>query len=621
MRRAIISLFGLFLLPSAAGAALPDAAESVNLGIEHFKAGDYAAAAKAFADADAAKDSAEKDDAKRIAFDRGCAYAAEGNEADAIEWFQKAALSEDPALAARAHYNMGCLDVDKARRLFGEKPEEATPDVRKQGVDLLDLAMGHFHDALSVEENGENGNRSIVGGDSSRRSAQEGQPSDARHNLEAARLWIRYMKEVWRRGDLQKQREKLNLVQYLEMLDRQQRALRTTSRSLAGRPRSPTRRQAVFTTETSQRHLADEIEPLKAKIQAALQSPTSAMPGAAQQPTAATQPDPQKAAQVLAGLADNAGVAMLAAADQLGENRPADAARTQAEVVEKLDQITMVVLPYTNLVQKAIKTQTELVAQSSRALENLNESAWRQRFVTRYSDVIRAKARQGLKNMPPPEPDQQKDAADQKKPPDEEAKQDQPKSDQPQQDAAAEALKREQQTAKKRQEALREAMQKAVELAPKVRTLTAEAAGHLEDQEPAPALPKQEEALKLLKEMLPKDEQQKQQDQNKDKKDQDKKDKDKDKNKKDQDKKDQDKKDKDKDKDKGKDKKEQEKKDQDKKPSGDDQKKQHASPQDLSKQQADAVLKKARARQQERRKMEKLLQKQLYRGGKVEKDW
>ncbi len=587
----IILLLALLGLPTAAPAASPNAADQVKLGIEQFEAGDYAAASEAFARADATQP-----DDRRIAFDRACAYAAAGDEARAIEWFQKAALTEDHKLAARCHYNMGCLAVDKARALLGEKPEEATPETRTECLELMELAIAHFRDATGFDENG----------------------ADARHNLEAARLWIRHIKEVWRQRDLQKQREKMNLLEYLQMLEQRQRTLRTTGKALAGEHRSPKRRQAVFTAETSERRLAEEIEPLKAKIHAGLrpqQSPQVAASGGTPQPAVAGQPNAEKAAEVLGGLADNAGKAMLAAADELRHNRPAAAVPVQADVVEKLDQVYMVVAPYTNLVQRAVERQKGLVDQYQQEPIDLNESAWNQRFITGWSEMLLAKAKQGLKNMPPAEPAPAPKLPVAGPPVAESSKDDSPKKTDP-----AEA-------ARKQLEALRKAMEKAVELAPKVKTLTAEAATHLEQQEPAEALPKQEEALKLLKEMLPKQDQQKNQDKkDQQKKDQDKKDQEKkDQNKKDQDKKDQDKKDQEK---KNQDKKDQEKKDRNKKDQdkkNDKEKEQSGQrpqqPRDLSKKQADAVLRKARERQQKRRKLEALLQQQLYRPGKVEKDW
>ena len=652
----IVVLVGWLSFPAAALAGWPKAARQVKLGIEQFAAGDYAAAGKAFAEAETA---APHD--MRIAFDRACAYAAEGKQAEALEWFRKAALAEDPKLASRCRYNLGCLSVERARAALGEKSEEAKPDARAEALAALETAIGHFRGSLELEP----------------------EDIDARHNAEAARLWIAHINEVWRKRDAQAQRDKMDLLGYLKMLDGRQRSLRLTGKGLAKAPRSARQRQQVYQSAKQQSYLVEEIEPLKAKIQAAVQQPPATrpgtqpagQPGAQPQPQTAPQADPKKAVQVLGGLADNAGKAMQAAAEELHNNAPAAAVGLQAEAVEKLDEVYTVLAPYVTLVQSAVKKQQALVAQSAQACgkgkkeepkpENqaaeaahprdpaprvdrppvdLAESPWNQQFITGYSEIIRAKAQQGLKNMPPPPPKTQQPAEEDPDasavppatrppvagPPLPPGVNPSPQGDHPTDQAdPAEQLKHRQEAALKQQEAMRKAMQNAVKYAPKVRTLTLEATDQLEDGRPGLALPKQEEALELLKKMLPEQpqnqnqqQQQQQQEQNKDKKDkQDNKGKDKqDKDKQDKGNQDKDKQD-DKKQDQGKqDQKKQDHKNQDQKDQQ-SQQQQARQPRDLSKQQADAVLRKARQRQQEKRKLEKALQLHLYRPGKVEKDW
>ncbi len=187
---------------------------------------------------------------------------------------------------------------------------------------------------------------------------------------------------------------------------------------------------------------------------------------------------------------------------------------------------------------------------------------------------------------------------------------------------------------------LKEALQLGVQSAPKVEKLADESALQLEENKPDEALPKQQEALKLLKDMLPKQQQKEEEKKDQEKKDQEKKDQDKkDQEKKDQDKKDQNKKDQDKkDQDKNdQEKKDQQQKEQDKKDQGkqdqnkqDQQKKDETKNQqqqnqqqqrDLNKEKAEAILQKARQRQDEHREVEKTLEGYLYRPEKVEKDW
>jgi len=139
----------------------------------------------------------------------------------------------------------------------------------------------------------------------------------------------------------------------------------------------------------------------------------------------------------------------------------------------------------------------------------------------------------------------------------------------------------------KQREGLKRSMEKAVELAPKVQKLSGEAAGLMRDRKPADALPKQQEALTLLKEIaepLPKQKQQPNQD------DQQKQD--------------------------------QSKQEQNSQPNEDqkqpDPKQQQ---QDASQQQTEAAIRQVQQRQQKRQEMEKQLQRYQASPGKVDKDW
>jgi hypothetical protein len=270
---------------------------------------------------------------------------------------------------------------------------------------------------------------------------------------------------------------------------------------------------------------------------------------------------------------------MFAAADEFNGGSASDAAGSQAEAVEKLDQIYQVVVPFPNLVGRAIATQQGLIDQVAPAVENpdeadsldSDESAWSQRFVAGWAEALAPKAEQGLKGL------ESVDPSAMTAPP---GNAPQPGGPNAQPVPDAEAMN-------KQIEGLKQSIEKAVELGPKIHDLADEAATHLEEDEPAQALPKQEEALKLLKEIadpLPRQDQQQQGDQNQDQQQGD-------------------------------------QKQQQQQPSGQDQKQPQREPRDLSKRQAESVLRKARERQRQRRDMQKQLDRQIYRPGTVEKDW
>lgn len=584
-------------------AASVSPARSVAQGIDAFRLGDFKTASEAFGAAAEAMPAEP-----RIAFDRGCAFAAQGENDKAIEQFQIAAASQNRSLAATADYNLGCLGIAKAKAVLGKKPEEAKPEVRKEGLEAIEQATGQFRECLTVDP----------------------QHADARYNLEALSLWTKHIQEVWRQRDAQKRRQEMNLMQFLQWMEKEQRDLRAKDKPLASERPSPRRREAIREAENAQRELADEIAPLKEKLQAAFTAPPTTPGAPSGQPAPAPQkpsPEAEKALTVLSRLADEAHSAMNAAADTLAAQKPSDAAKPQADVVERIDNIYMAVSPFVDLVKRGIAAEEGLIAQSKAAEgpktpesdtgkkakqsdeTDWPEAAWNQRFISNYGRVLAAKAKRELEQLA-----KTPAAAPAVKEMPEPGKSSAPDGKDPQADA------------EKKQKELKRALQAGIDLAPKVVKSSNEAADHLDAARPAAALPPQEETLKLLKEMLPKDEQ-KNNDQNKDKQDKDKKDQDK-KNQDQKDKKDQ----KDKDKNKDKDKKDQknkdeQKKDQDKqnqeKPSKADKQKEEAKPkpQDPSKQQAEAAMRAVRQRQQDRREKEKALIERLYRPERVDKDW
>lgn len=659
----------ILLLPLFMAAGSRQAAKSVDEGLQQFNQGQFEQAAAAF---EQAGETLPGD--ARIDFNRACtaAAAAAGGDAAAsdraVELFQKAAASTEPKLAAAARYCLGCLAAMKAKAALGEKPQDAAADARAAGLEHLDGAVAYYRDALKIDPQNE----------------------DARYNLETIRHWVGRMKELWRERDRQEKRDKMNLLDFVLLLEEEQNALRRQAKGFDKQLDTPLLREQIDEARKSQQELAREIEPLKEKIAAAFtqqQAPTQAMPGmpGGQQVTSApaapamSPEEMQKAVALLSGLADQAASEMTTAADQLQAARAGDALAAQASAAEMLDQIYMAAVPYPDLVKRAVDTQRELVGGTSAALEppkpsgadtqkpsektevdkslqtaennaeekpvyDAREEAWRQRFVTRWSEVMAAKAKQGLKQMPPPQPEtpaKEESKAEQSKTdapttgapkpdaaqtpaPDKPAAADKPTDSQPD---PAEA-------AKKQMEGLRKSMELAVKLCPQVETLTDEAASLLEQKQLDPALPKQKEALRLLEEIAKplqdQNQQQQQQDQqqqqqNQDNKDQKKQDQ---KNQDQQDKKDQQKQPQKKEADKDKDK----KKEQDKAKAEPDKKQQKPQPQEQKQmsakekksdeqKQAEAALRRARQRQQERREMEKAVEAELHGPATVEKDW
>jgi hypothetical protein len=590
-----------FLLPTIARADVNAAANKVREGIADFRNRDFKAAIKAF---EAAESDAPEE--LRLAFNRGCAFAAAGDADKAIEQFQRSAVADDKRLAALSEYNLGCVAAGRAIAKLGAKPEEAEGDVRTQSLDAIAVASAHFRDTLSIDSRDE----------------------DARYNLETLRAWSRYIQAVWKARDRQRQLEKLDLLDYLRLLETEQRGLRAKAKQLHSVVQdSPRKRQDVRKAAQAQQELAGEVGALKHKI-GGLAAGQGRGPGA----PSALPPDAAKAIEVLSSLADQIGSSMQMAADRLSANAPADAIVPQTSAIENLDQVFSAVAPYANLVQRGIDREEDLIdgkADSARETKDANanstgsendakpdfaDAAWNQQFIVRYGKIIPFKAKQEINQL------ETQPATG--TPPSDNA---QPKTEDAQKD---DALKAEEQ----RRE-LKQSLQLGVELAPKVEQLAHEAADLLSQEKADDALPKQQEALKLLKEMLPKQQQQEQQkkdqekqdQKNQEKKEQNKKeDQKKDQEKKDQNKKDEQKKDQqenDKEKKKEQDKENQEKKDNRKQEEDKESAVKPGQKKDMPTEQAEELLRRVQVRQEQHKQMQKELEGYLYRPEKVEKDW
>lgn len=539
------------LLPSSAAASSRTAARHVLDGIRHFRSGQYQAAEKAFTEADVALPENPK-----IAFDQGCALAAQDDVEKARELFQTASLSRDDQVVAGAHYNLGCLAASKGKAAFGEQPENAPAESRQEGLTQLVGAISHYRDCLRVDESHVN----------------------ARRNLEVLRMWMKRMQDVWSQRDREKQREDLDLLQFLEMIQSRQEGLRQTARTVQREDDSPRRRQAVTQVESAQRSLAEEIQPLQEKIRQALQPP------AAQQspPTSAAgqTPDTEKAIEVLTGVATRAGDAMSKAADQLSTGAIEEAVGGQGEVLDLLNDIFMTIAPFSNLLSKTTGVQAGLVDQSNAVVRpeddqgsgqgepvaDVSEMTRQQTVVSRWSKVLPFKAEQEL---------QQLQAG-------------QAGADPAAKDPHSGSTPQQQQ---QQQEGLKVALEKAVQTGPAIEQLAVEAAADLENEDLESALPKQEEVLKLLKEIaetLPKQEQNEQDQQNQQ--------------------------------DQGEGQ-QQENKQQDQQPSNQDSQQPKQPEQNVSEQQAEALMRKVRERERDYRQQKKQLRGLLGGGAKVDKDW
>ncbi|MAV38521.1 MAG: hypothetical protein CMJ59_24045 [Planctomycetaceae bacterium] len=475
----LMPLLLLMSFPVVGYGAAPAAVKRVADGIRHFQAGRFAEADRAFAEAEVS----EPENAT-IWFDRACALTAAGELEKARKLFQQAALSRNAPLEVRCHYNLGCLAAGQAQGLLGQDPAVAEESVRQQCLALLMQAVGHYRDCLRLDP----GHR------------------DARHNLELIRIYIKHIQSLWEARDREQARAEKGLLPFLAELEQRQTSLWSTARRLEAQADSPRRRQTVRATAIDQRKLREEIDPLKQKVDQFFESAPGATPGATSSLQDQDRPDPTaQAKQLLKQLASEANQAMNRSALALESDEFSSAQQHQRQTLDRFNQMFMVAAPFTGLLQRATQQQQNLV-EASAALTAQPDGqqkpdadppppdpataalpgppsgdpvglSYQQARVSEWSRMLTLKAQSELEGAtaetPPADP-----------PP--------PGAAPP---AGAEA------SAEQQRAALREALQKAVELGPDVERHARDAATQLEAAATAEALPDQRRALELLQEI------------------------------------------------------------------------------------------------------------------------
>lgn len=526
----VVVLIGVAASLGANPASL--AVEKVREGIRYFVSGEFESADKSFTEAD----KAEPDNAT-IAFDRACALAASSDSEkveEARKFFRDAALARDVGLAGRAHYNLGTLSAEQGRATLGENPVEAAPEKREEGVSELLAAVGHYRDCLKLDN----------------------EHADARHNLELIRLFIKHIQDQWAKRDREKAREEKGLLEFLAMIEQRQTELRSAVQVLGKEDDSPQRRQAAAELSDSQTELRDEIEPLKEKIaeELATAQQASAGNGAAQDPNRASQME--QAQTLLQKIADEAGSKMESAASGVAAATFEVAREKQLESLDRLNEIYMAVAPFTAVLQRATRQQEQLTGTSesltgydSEANQDVPaggagsepsgekgkrekreerggespveidlpddqyaELALQQSRVADWSRMLRLKAQAELPQIETQlqvaQAQGEANAGDGQATP-APSKDDVSKDDD--EDPAAADAKSAEEDAVAQLEGMKASLEKAIELGPKAEEHSRSAADGLQAAELAKALPDQQEALKLLREIaepLKKDDQQ-----------------------------------------------------------------------------------------------------------------
>ena len=552
------------------------------------------------------------------AFDQACALHRKGDVAQARELYLKAGLAHDKQLASRAHFNLGTLAAEEARRLSGEQPETVAPEKRQEVLDQLKIAVASFRHCLELQP----------------------ENSHARRDIELLRQWIKYYTDRWRAFDREKRRQETNLMAFLEFLIETQRALRESVKALTAT--SPA--DAFAEPKRLQDELQEEIPTLTEKIKTEL-TPQQSAGGS---PPQGNSQELEQGIKLLQGWATAAGTKMSSAAQHLDSRRAEPAAADQQSAIDELEKIWDAVIPFQGLLARDLKDQTTIAqtlapappidsnsgtneptgkddsdrdkaTSSSKGnsagtgppaltseredLEPLNEM---QQRTLRRTRLLKLKAEAELERL---EKTQQGDAEKKAAVPS-------PAPNGPPDAGAGKAKPVDPKEIKK-------GYQKAIELTPRAVEQMERTIKSLKQKDAKAAYPPAEGARKILEEIQnaqPKQEEQDQKQQNEDKKNDDQQKQDqKDQKKKEDEKKDQQKDDQEK--------KDQQKKDQEKKKqdepnkSGEQKEDQKKEQPPVSRDRIEEALRKVRERQQEKRDRDRRMNVRVLRRAPVEKDW
>jgi hypothetical protein len=427
---------------------------STGEGVKAFRNGDYQKAAEEFANAEQ-----KSPDDLRIIFNHGAALAASGKLDEAIQTLRKSAVAKDKNIASKSLSLLGGLAVERAKQLLPEKPEETPSEQRQNVLDQLLAAEKYYTESLIVE------------------------PSEVvRMNLEQIRAWKNKIQTEWDSVDRSKKRSD-NIAQRLQWFEDWEGTINNSIRQTNEIPDSPKKFQTLYETAREQNKLTDEISVLRNELQQSLQQKPDGNE-LSEQERQGMESVLQELEQIH-GLAGNVG-------ESLSKFQSEKALASVRETTNRMNRLRLNLSPFEVIVQEAEKKQAKLYninpANGNKRTETKNETeteteqteisdlteqSREEQLIADWMPLMSFRAKQGLQNIESGHFNNQNQPV----------------------------------------EAIRESMNLAVQYAPEIQTITEEASRLLAENQSEEALPKQNQALERLREIL-KPLQQNQQNQN-----------------------------------------------------------------------------------------------------------
>lgn len=326
-------------------------AATADVGLDLFDKGQYAEAAKVLEEA-----AKQNPGDQRTIFNQACALAAAGELDKAMDLFRQVSTCRDTDLSSQALYNLGGLYVDKAKSVLGDTPEDATVEQRKEGVGNLLSAADHYRETVRIAPNND----------------------AARHNLETVRLWIKQMQAVWKQLDRQRELASLDFLQLLENIEQRQfvilNTLRSTTLATPSTLPGSLRRQLV----TQQSDVVNDLQVLAEKLREALK-----------------QTDEQTLSQVLKEV-DHIGSSLSQAQQMIEQSQFTEAASAQKIGLDQINELFAMAADFERLVQKGIQEESVRIqaisdnqsrSPANQPIDTTYES-WMQQRITRWSDQL-----------------------------------------------------------------------------------------------------------------------------------------------------------------------------------------------------------------------------------------
>ena len=344
-------LWNLFLSMTVPGIATADDSTSkVREGMRQYAAEQFEEASKSFAAATEALEKSKSDKAAVAAFDEACALHRKGDLDLARDRYLKAGLSQDKEIATGAHFNLGLMASEQARKLAGETPETIAEDKRKEILNEVRKSIESYRHCLELQP------KHVA----------------ARRNLELLRDWTKYYSDRWRDADLQKRRDQANLIQFLDYLMETQLAFKGSVKGF----RSTTSPNAFAEMKRLQAELRDEIPYLKDKIESELRPKETDSPGTASKPKDPKDDEElERGIALLSGWADEAAARMVSVEKDLAKRDAPAAATHQQQAADLLDQIWDAVVPFQPLLAKELIAQTQIAKKLSPPAASVSDEA------------------------------------------------------------------------------------------------------------------------------------------------------------------------------------------------------------------------------------------------------